>query len=157
MGLLQPDVGHGDRDRQPRLSGYPKAVTVHGLAHAAAAVAAAAEAGRPVLLLSAPSSAGFTGPAWFAAIVEEARRTHPNTEILPVLDCGCQAGHALAALRHGLAGIRYDGPASARIRALAGRYGAVLLGQRPESLDLADRDSESADAWRAACLRWLSA
>lgn len=74
-----------------------------------------------------------------------------------MLDCGSQAGHALAALRHGLAGIRYDGPASARIRALTERYDAVLLDERPESLDLAERDSENTDAWRAACRDWLSA
>ena len=110
-----------------------------------------------MLLLSAPSAAGYAGPAWFAAIVENAQRTFPDTEILPVLDCGDQAGHALAALRHGLAGIRYHGPASARIDAIAERYGAVLLDQRPESLDLADRDSEGSDAWQAACRNWLSA
>lgn len=156
MGLLQPDVGHGGRDRRARLSRIPKAVTVHCLDHAAAAVAAAAETGQAVLLLSAPSAAGYVGPAWFAATVEAARQASPNTEILPVLDCGDQAGHALAALRHGLLSIRYHGPASERIRALAERHGAALLDARPESLDLAELDTERPGAWRTACLRWLS-
>lgn len=157
MGLFQPDVRHGGRDRQARLSVRPKAVTIHCLAHAAAAVAAAVEVGRPLLLLSAPSAAGYAGPAWFAAVAAEALRTAPEADILPVLDCGDRAGHALAALRHGLAGIRYKGAASERIHALARLHGAIVLDERPDSLDLAERDGERPDAWRAACRDWLAA
>ena len=108
------------------------------------------------MLLSAPSAAGYAGPAWFAAVAAEALQAAPEAEILPVLDCGDQTGHALAALRHGLAGIRYKGTASDRIDALAGQYGAVLFDERPDSLDLAEYDNESPDAWRAACRNWLA-
>lgn len=157
MGLFQPDVGHGDRGGQSRLSRDPKAVTVHCLEHAAVAVAAAAEAERPLLLLSASSAAGYVGPAWFAALAEAALEAAPGAKILPVLDCGDRTGYALAALRHGLPGIRYRGPADDRVRALAEAHGAVLLADRPDSLDLADCDDGGQDAWTAACRDWLEA
>jgi len=156
MGLLQPDVGHGGRDRQSRLNDPPKAVTIHCLAHAAAAIAAAVDVGAPLLLLSAPSAAGYAGPAWFVAVIESARRSWPDVAILPVLDCGDRTGHALAALRHGVAGIRYNGTANERIRALARLHGATVFEERPPSLDLADHDDESAAALQAACRGWLA-
>ncbi len=157
MGLFQQDVGHGDRGGQSRLIRDSKAITVHCLEHAAAAVAAAAEAERPLLLLSAPSAAGYMGPAWFAALADAALEAAPTAEILPILDCGDRAGYALAALRQGVPCIRYEGTANERIRALAEAHGATLLTERPDSLDLADYDNGGPDAWAAACRDWLEA
>jgi len=155
MGLFQPDVGHGDRGGQSRLIRDSKAITVHCLEHAAAAVAAAAGAERPLLLLSAPSAAGYAGPAWFAALADAAHEAAPTAEILPILDCGDRAGYALAALRHGLPGIRYNGAATERVRALAEAHGAILLTERPDSLDLADYDDRGPEALAATCRAWL--
>jgi len=113
----------------------PKAVTVYGLAQARAAVAAAARAGRPLILLSGPAAAASIGPAWFRALVAQAADGHPGTGVTGVLDCAGFAGHALAALRAGVGTIVYAGPAQARIEAIAARYGADVRRARPAALD----------------------
>ena len=153
MGLLQPDVGHGGRHREVGLSGTPKAVTIHNLRQARAAVAAAAETGRAVCLVSAPDAAAYAGPGWFAAVIDEARRAHPAVSAAAILDCGDFAGYALAALRHGLAEIRYDGPAFSAIDAIAAERGATVTRNRPESLDLGAIADDEAPAF---CRQWLS-
>jgi hypothetical protein len=52
------------------------AVVVHGLAHAEAALAAAG-LGVAVTLISAEGAAGYAGPSWFRAVIEETRASHP--------------------------------------------------------------------------------
>ncbi len=156
MGLLQPDVGHRGGNRQSGLTDTSKAVTIHDLRQARAAVAAAAEVGRPVTLLSAPGAAGTVGPAWFVALVEQAHASRPETTITGVLDCGGMPGHALAALRHGLKTICYDGPGFDAIAAIAAAMNAVVARERPPALDLIDVIDDPADL-QEACRQWLSA
>lgn len=159
MGLLEPHVGHGGRDRQARLSLAAKAIAVHSLRQAKAAAAAAAETGHPVLLLSAPAAAGTVGPAWFEALVRMAASAFPGVTVEGALDCGDMPGHALAALRHGLKVIRYDGPAFDAVADIAGQCGATVLRIRPDALELSSLpDSGNADdaaALMEACRRWL--
>jgi hypothetical protein len=154
MGLLQSHVGHGGRYRQARLNDPAKAITVHSLRQAKAAAAAAADTGRPVLLLSAPGAAGTVGPAWFDAVLRIASRASPDAEVDGVLDCGDMPGYALSALRHGLKAIRYDGPGFDAISDIAGQLGAAVLRERPDSLDLAGRPEDPA-ALAEACRNWL--
>ena len=50
------------------------AIIIHGLDHARAALSAAAECERRVILLSAPGAAGYAGAPWFLKVVALARR-----------------------------------------------------------------------------------
>lgn len=127
-----------------RLS-IPPAVAVHGLAGAAAALAAAGPAG--VLLLSAPGAGGFAGAAWFLAMVRAAATRHPGVPHQAAIDCADAAGTALAALRDGARLIVLDGdcPAFAAVAAAAGQAGARLLPARPPALDLATLDLSRRD------------
>ena len=155
MGLLEPDVGHGSRRRIARLTTPPDAFTVHNLRQARAALAAAAATHRKVTVLSAPFASAAAGPAWFTAVVEQARRAHPDAQCTAVLDCGDLPGGALAALRHGLTAIRYDGPQRRKIQEIAAQSGATVLRKRPRSLDLMTLTGDD-DAIADFCRRWLS-
>src|SRR5712671_5083257 len=102
MGLLQPHARHRGDDGEARIArevertsrqqlgnrlqegvitrseqgpaaAAPRAVTVHGLADALAALEAAASLDRAVVLLSAPGAAAYAGAAWFKALVALAR------------------------------------------------------------------------------------
>ena len=79
---------------------------IHGPDHAQAALAAAAEAGVPVVLVSAPWAAAAVGAPWFLAVVATARAAFPAVAAEAVLDCGDAPGLALAALRLGAGVVR---------------------------------------------------
>ncbi|MBL8704763.1 MAG: hypothetical protein JNM30_07970 [Rhodospirillales bacterium] len=147
MGLLQPHERHRGRARQARLSS-PKAIVVHSLAQAQAALAAAASLGAPLTLLSGPGAASYAGPAWFLEIVRQAQAPHPDVPVTAVLDCADQPGRALAALRLGATHLRLAGHRRARagIEAIAKVQGAVIDKTRYDTLDLADADDSSAAA-----------
>jgi len=129
-------------------------IVIHNLAHARAALAAAAEAGVPVTLISAPAAAAYLGAAVFREIVATARREVPGAEATAVLDCGDARGLALNALRHGLKAVCLKAPADvlARVADIARQLDAVVL-ERVEgpALDLLD----AADPL-AACRQWLA-
>lgn len=132
-----------------------RAVTVHALSEAEAALAAAGPAG--VLLLSAPGATGFAGPAWFLAMVAAAARRHPEAGFEAALDCADEAGTALAALRAGARLIVLDGscPAFGAVAAAAAEVGARVLPDRPPALDLGRLDlGRRADLARLAA--WLA-
>jgi len=128
-------------------------IVIHSLAHARIALAAAAEVGVPVTLVSAPGGAAFVGAAVFREMVAEAIRETPGVAVTALLDCGAEPGLALNALRHGLKAIRLRaGPeATAAVADIAGRMGACLdPDPAAPALDLLDRrDAE------AACRAWL--
>lgn len=154
MGLLQSDVGYGRGDGETRLTRYGKAVTFLSLADAEAALAAADASGFRVTLLSAPDAAASVGPGWFDAVITMAENQYPQAVYDAILDCGDAPGDAMAALRHGVTHIRYEGARQAAIEDIARQLGAEVVRERPPSLDLAAAKSEGADA-RAACLAWL--
>jgi len=131
-----------------------RAVIIHSLAHARAALRAAAARGVPVTLYSGPGAAGYAGPAWFHELVAAAAAEQPAARVTAVLDCGDAPGHAMAALRAGLKAIRFDGdPAVAeRIADLAARHGAVVAPAPEDALDLAGAIDPA-----AACEAWLGA
>ncbi len=109
----------------------PRAVVVHGLADALAALAP----GVPVTLLSAPGAGSYAGAGWWRALVTMAHAAHPDTPCHDVLDCADAPGHAMAAIRAGQSILVLDPacPAFARVAALA-----TVLATRPPALDLAE-------------------
>ncbi len=148
MGLLQPHERHGRRAGQARLSRAPKAIVVHSLAQAQAALAAAASLDVPIVLLSGAGAASYAGPAWFLEVVRQARRAHPEVDTAAILDCADQPGRALAALRLGVKRLRLGGNPKARKRvaAIAEAMGAEIDETRYDTLDLAGVDDAKAAA-----------
>ncbi len=108
-------------------------IIVHSLAHAVAALSAAAEAGRRVTLLSAPDAGIYAGPGWFGALVAAARAAVPAAHATALLDCGDDAGAAQAAIRAGIEGVVFTGRADVaeRLADVARQRGALLLSARP--------------------------
>lgn len=74
-----------------------KRIRIHGAAHMRAALTAAREAGRAVVLLSPP--AGLAGIGWWRRLTALAAAEFPEVTFESVLDCGPSAGMALAAIR----------------------------------------------------------
>jgi hypothetical protein len=130
-------------------------VTVHGLAGARAALAAAGPGG--LLLLSAPGAGGFAGAAWFLGVVRAAAAAHPGVAHHAALDCADAPGTALAALRAGLGLVVLDGacPGFAAVAAAAMEAGAQVLPARPPSLDLGGLDLRRRDDL-ARLAAWLA-
>ncbi len=125
---------------------------VHSLADAVAALRAAAEAAVPITILSAPGAAGYAGPAWFAKLVDLAIEKRPGVQVTAVLDCADAPGHALAALRCGARTIRFTGSldVARRLADIAGQYGATVVRDDFETLDLAT----TTDPYAATCV-WI--
>lgn len=132
------------------------AVTVHGLAQARAALALAGPRG--VLLLSPPAAAGWAGVGWFLALVAQARASDPHVRCEAALDCGAEAGAALAAMRTGAPVVILDGncPAFPAVAAAAAESNATLWPTRPDALDMAHHDPRSRHA-NKNLVAWLSA
>ena len=128
------------------------AVVIHELAHARAALAAAAALGKPVELWSAPGAAAAAGAGWFDAVIRLAADGLPGGPVTAVLDCHDRADLVQAALRQGLSHVCYSGPAALarRLADIARQCGATLHRQRPPALDLLYCDNAE-----AACRRWL--
>ena len=121
-----------------------KAVIVHSLAQAKAALAA----GRPVLLLSAVGAAGSAGPGWWREMLAAARRAYPLADAEALLDCGDAPGNAMAALAAGITELSFHGSAAARQKLTS--MGAAIRPRPAEALDLANEPRPE-----AACLAWL--
>jgi hypothetical protein len=118
-------------------------VTVHGVAGARAALAAAGPRG--VLLLSAPGAGAFAGAAWFLGVVAAA--AGPGRTPAAAIDCADAPGAALAALRAGarLVVLRGGCPSFAAVAAAAAEGRAQVLPERPPSLDLGRLDLRRRD------------
>jgi hypothetical protein len=130
-----------------------RAIVIHSLAHARAALAAAAQGGESLILLSAPHAATYAGAGWFDAVTRAAAAAQPEAKFTAVLDCGDRADLAQAALRQGLRHICYRGhrDVAARLADIAAQLGATLHTRRPAALDLLD----AADPL-AACRAYLA-
>lgn len=115
-----------------------RAVIIHSIDHARAALAAATRRDCPIVLYSAEGAAAYAGAAWFSAVVAAARSDYPTARCEAVLDCGDHAGLALAALRLGCRAIVLRGPAALRgkIAAIAKVRAARLVSGPKEALDL---------------------
>jgi hypothetical protein len=130
-----------------------RAVIIHGLAHARAALAAAAAHGVPVELWSAPGAAAYAGAGWFDALLRAAGNQAPSAVFIGVLDCDDRADLVQAALRQGLAHVCFRGSnvVAAKLTDIARQCGASLHRKRPSrALDL----DNCADA-DATCRAWF--
>jgi fructose/tagatose bisphosphate aldolase len=117
----------------------PVAIVIHSLAQAVAALSAAAEAGRPVVIASAPDAGIYAGPGWFREVLHGAHEAVPMAQFSSLFDCGDDAGAAMAALRAGLEAILFTGrdDMAARLVDIAAQAGARLATERPTAaLDL---------------------
>jgi hypothetical protein len=122
-------------------------IVIHSLDHARSAAGAAQALALPLTLASAAGAGGYVGPPWFKSVIDSAAAEFPGVRLSAVLDCGEEAGTALAALRHGLRRVRFTGgaAAAARLADIAGQLGAVIeRGELRPALDLLDcRDLEA--------------
>jgi hypothetical protein len=142
VGLLEPH-GRGRRAfRRDALSGAaaPPIIVIHSLAHAVAALNAASAADRDIILLSAADAGIYAGAGWFKAVVEAARNAIPTANFTEILDCGDDAGAAMAALSVGLKSVVFTGRADVaeRLTSIAQQWNLRLQTARPRpALDLA--------------------
>jgi hypothetical protein len=127
-----------ERLERPTMFSAP-AVIVHGIDQARAAL----RPGLPVILLSAPAAAGYAGCGWWRALVDLAAGEHPATPHIDVLDCGIAPGLAMAALRIGQRHLILapSSPAFAAVAAAGAGLGALVFGEPPAALDLAERSA----------------
>jgi hypothetical protein len=141
MGLLEPHGRGRGAFRGAQLRDGAPVVVVHALAHAVAALTAAARCGRPVALMSAVDAGIGGGPGWWRELVAAARRAAPAARATAALDCGDDAGAAQAALRAGVEVVIFTGCAQTarRLADIARQRGATLVTERPPAaLDLGD-------------------
>ena len=158
MGLLEP---HGRGRRHVRRDALneqpPPVVVVYSLAHAVAALEAARE--RAVVLLSAPGAGIYAGAGWWTAVVDAARNAMPAAPFSAILDCGADAGAAMAALRAGAAIVVFTGRSDVaeRLAGIAAQRDARLLTARPQhALDLAECFFADGDALRRHCAEFFA-
>ncbi|MDX2102391.1 MAG: hypothetical protein EAZ99_02190 [Alphaproteobacteria bacterium] len=136
------------REGRTGLPTLPPAVTVHHLAHAVAALTAAARLDQQIALMSAVAAGSFTGPGFFAAVIRDARAAVPEGRALAMLDCQGAPGRAMAAVHQRAADvIIYTGSHETllKLAGIAMEHGITMLDHRPPSLDLASvADPEAA-------------
>ena len=136
----------------------PPVIIIHTLAHAVGALRAAARADRPIVLLSAPEAGVYVGPGWFRALAEAAREAAPKARCSAILDCGEEAGAALAAIRARVEGIVFTGRADVarRLADIARQHGVRLETGRPTAaLDLGPDFFASAELIEQRCAELL--
>jgi hypothetical protein len=142
--------------RKPRnaAAAAHRAVVIHSVAHASAALRAAREENLPIELWSAEGAAAYAGAGWFKAVIELAQSANPGANFTAVLDCADLAGLALGAFRIGLKAVCFTGPAMVRAKLadIARQEGRELRRRRPsKALDLRDEPDPP-----AACRSWLA-
>ncbi len=130
-----------------------RAIIVHELADAEAALAAAESAGVPVILLSAPGAAIYAGIGWFKALAREAARRRPEAKFQAMLDCGERADLVQAAWREAFRDVVFTGRKATadKLEEIARSRKARLHRRAPEALDLLGAEDRA-----AACARFLS-
>ena len=144
--------------KQPRDREAP-VIIVHSLGHALAALTAAAKAGCPVVLASAPGAGSYVGPGWFGALVAAAREAVPEARFSALLDCGDDVGAALAAIRSDIEGVLFTGRAdvACRLADIASQHRVRLVTDRPSvGLDLRDDFFASPEILERRCAEVLA-
>ncbi|NKB50411.1 MAG: hypothetical protein GKS02_13720 [Alphaproteobacteria bacterium] len=129
-------------------------IVIYALADACAALAAAAEHGTAITLVSPAGAAAFAGPTWFRAVVTQAGAQVPSAKFDCALDCAGDAGLAMAAIREGVPAICFNGPDAARckIEDIAAQSGCAIASIDYESALNLDQCAEPL----ATCRAWLA-
>ena len=133
-------------------------IIIHSLGQAIAALTAAARAGHPIVLASAPDAGGSVGPGWFGALVAAAREAVPEARFRTLLDCGDNVGAALAAIRSEIEGIVFIGQADVarRLADIARQHGVLFGEERPAAaLDLGEDLFASRESVERRCVEFL--
>jgi hypothetical protein len=133
-------------------------IIIHSLFQATAALTASAQAGRPVVLVSAPDAGGYVGPGWFMALMAAAREAAPDARCSTFLDCGENVGAALAAIRAEVEGVVFTGgpDAAHRLADVARQHGVSFETKRPpDALDLAEDFFASREEVERRCAEFL--
>ncbi len=133
-------------------------IIVYTLAHVLSVLGAAANAARPVILLSATNAGVYAGPGWFGAVIEAAAKVVPEAVFTALLDCGDRPGAALATIRAGVHGIIFTGRSDVadRLADIAHQRGISFLTQRPTAgLDLLDDFFAAEPAIEQRCADFL--
>ncbi len=123
------------------------------MAHARAALAAAAALDVSVTLISPRNFAAYGGAAYFVAMIRAAAEGSADVRYCAVLDCGRAAGHALAAFREGVAcvSVRLPKDRRTRLQAIAKAYRAEVISPIRGGLDLAGAEDPE-----RTCRAWLA-
>ena len=135
-------------------------IVVYTLAHAVGALRGAIRTECRITLLSAPGAGVYGGPGWFRGLVEAAREAVPDVTFSAILDCGDQAGAALAAIRAQIESVIFIGreDVAQRLADVARQHGVRLETTRPTAaIDLGGDFFSSADAIEQRCTEVLSA
>ena len=142
------------RQRETPAPTLPRAVVVHSLEQATAALAAAAALDQPITVISRHSAGSTIGPGFFAELMRQARAAVPAAQAIAVLDCQTAAGRAMAAVHGGMCdAIIYTGSYETflKLADIAMEKGITMLDHRPEALDLWQRQD-----LEATVTAWLS-
>ena len=134
-------------------------IVIHSLAHAVAALTAAARADRPIVLASAPDAGSYVGPGWFGALVVAAREAVPGARFSALLDCGDDVGAALAAIRSEIEGVVFTGRADVarRLADIAAQHGVRFETESPTvALDLGAEFFAGEEILERRCAELLS-
>ena len=132
------------------MSARRPAIVVHDLDQAIGALRAAAAAGVPVTLWSAPGAASYAGLGFLRAVFEQAGEAVPEANHEAVIHCRGSAVLAHEALSRGFASVAFTGRGTMRktLQAIADERGVPLITTGPGrgALDLAysadpERDS----------------
>jgi hypothetical protein len=160
MGFLEPH-GRGRRAfRRDALSEphAPPVIVIYSLTHAVAALEAAAAVDCPIILSSAVDAGIYAGAGWFKAVVDAAREAAPAARFSAALDCGDDAGAAMAGLRAGIESVVFIGRSDVaeRLSGIAEQQHARLLTERPQpALDLQAQFFADAETLRCRCAEIL--
>lgn len=130
------------------------AIVIHSLDHAKAALAAATELNKPVVLLSAPGAVAYLGATVFRDIIAQAAADYPDARFSAVLDCGDEPGLALGAMRHGVKTVCVHAlpEVEAKLAENAEKRGCTVYHREGIELDLLEMSNP-----KAACMAWLMA
>ena len=132
------------------MSARRPAIVVHNLDQAIVALRAAAAAGVPVTLWSAPGAVSYAGLGFLRAVFEQAGEVVPEADHEVVVDCRGSAVLAHEALSRGFTSVAFTGRGTMRktLQAIAdGQNGRLITaGPGRSALDLAhsadpERDS----------------
>lgn len=114
------------------------ALIFHSFDHVRAALSAARDLGRPILLLTAPGAAAAVGANVLKVMVDDAAALVPGAAFDVLIDCGNQPGTAMGALRAGWRHLAFQGDAAVqpKIADLARQHSATLETAVPPARDL---------------------
>ena len=132
------------------MSARRPAIVVHDLDQTVGALRAAAAAGVPVTLWSAPGAASYAGLGFLGAVFEQAKEAVPEADHDVVVDCRSSAVLAHEALSRGFAGVAFTGRGAMRktLQAIAGGQSSRLITTGPArgALDLVHSSDPERDS-----------